>query len=57
MDSHKNRKSLHSDGQAVRQMSGHNECCSAPSPRLVPAGDICERHTFWNRKKKTVTEL
>ena len=32
----------------------HNECCSAPSPRLVPAGDLYERHNFTKRKNQTV---
>ena len=30
----------------IEWMSGHNECCSAPSPRSFPAYDLCERNTF-----------
>ena len=52
MDSHKTHKSVCSDGQTL----GHNECCSVPSPRWVPACNLCEGHTFV-KHKKTVTQL
>ena len=35
----------------LEQTSGHNECCSAPSPHSVPACDLCERRTFTKHKK------
>ena len=39
----------------LERTSGHNECCSAPSPRLVPTCNVCERHTFAKHIKQTVT--
>ena len=34
----------------IEWMSGHNECCSAPSPHSLTACDLCERTTFAKHK-------
>ena len=35
MDSHKTHKAFIQMAKRLDRMSGHNECCSAPSPRTV----------------------
>jgi hypothetical protein len=46
MDSQKIHKAFVQMAKQLEQMSGHNECCSAPSPYSVPAWDLCEKRTF-----------
>ena len=46
MDGHKTHKALVQMAERLEQASGHNECCSAPSPCWFPACNLCERHTF-----------
>ena len=36
----------------LERTSGHYECCSAPSPCLFPACNLCERHTLAKHKNK-----
>ena len=50
MDSHKIHKVLVQMAKRLDWMLGHNECCSAPSPRSYPACNLCERNTFVKHK-------
>ena len=45
---HKKEKSLLRWLEWIEWMSGHNECCSGPSPHSFPACDLFERNTFMN---------
>ena len=52
MDSHKTHKAFIQVAKRLEGMSGHNECCSAPSLCWVPACVLCERHTIVKYKNK-----
>ena len=52
MESHKTSKAFVQMAEQIEQTSGHNKCCTAPSPCSVPAFDLCERHTFVEHKNK-----
>ena len=47
LDSQRTNKAFVQMAKWLEQTSGHNECCSVPSPFLVPALDLCERHTYF----------
>ena len=55
MDSHKNHKAFVQMAKWSEGTLGHNECCSARSPRSVPAWDLYLY--FHEAQKQTVTEL
>ena len=54
MDSLKNPKAFIQMTKRIQRTLGHNECCGAPSPRLFPTCNLCERNTFakYTNKKK-----
>ena len=43
MDLDKTHKAFVQMAKRLDWTSDHNECCSVPSPHLVPACDLCER--------------
>ena len=57
MDSHKTRKAFVQMAMRLDWRLGHNECCSASSPRSVSGSDLCERHTFAKHKTEILTQV